>query len=50
MLVWVLKDNPAGGFYERLGGGYLYEKTIEIGKDTLVEAAYGWRSLDKFPA
>lgn len=50
MMVWVLKDNPARGFYERLGGGYLYEKTIEIGKDTLVEAAYGWRSLDKFPA
>lgn len=50
MMVWVLKDNPARGFYERLGGKYLYEKTIQIGNDTLMEVAYGWRSLEKFPA
>lgn len=50
MMVWVLKDNPARGFYERLGGKYLYEKMIQIGNDTLMEVAYGWRSLEKFPA
>lgn len=50
MMVWVLKDNLARGFYERLGGEYLYEKPIEIGNETLVEVAYGWRSLDIFPA
>lgn len=50
MMVWVLKDNPARGFYERLGGEYLYEKPIQIGADTLMEVAYGWRSLDKFSA
>ncbi|MBI2331623.1 MAG: GNAT family N-acetyltransferase [Chloroflexi bacterium] len=50
MMVWVLKDNPARGFYERLGGVYLYEKPIEIGGEKLMEVAYGWRNLDKFPA
>ncbi|MBN8581890.1 MAG: GNAT family N-acetyltransferase [Anaerolineae bacterium] len=50
MMVWALKDNPACGFYERLGGEYLYEKPIEIGNETLMESAYGWRSLDIFPA
>ena len=50
MMVWVLKDNPARGFYERLGGEYLYEKPIEIGNESLMEVAYGWRSLDTFPA
>lgn len=50
MMVWVLKDNPARGFYERLGGEYLYEKPIEIGGNTLMEVAYGWRDLGMFPA
>lgn len=50
MMVWVLRDNPARGFYERLGGEYLYEKPIEIGGATLMEIAYGWQDLDKFPA
>ena len=49
-MVWVLKDNPARGFYERLDSEYLYEKPIEIGNETLMEVAYGWRSLDTFPA
>lgn len=50
MMVWVLRDNPARGFYERLGGEYLCEKPIEIGNVSLMEVAYGWRSLEKFPA
>lgn len=50
MLVWVLKDNPARGFYERLGGEYVTEKNIEIGEAKLLEVAYGWKELDKFPA
>ena len=49
MMVWVLKDNPARGFYERLGGVYLYEKPIQIGADELMEVAYGWRDLSIFP-
>lgn len=50
MLVWVLKDNPARGFYERLGGSYLAEKNIEIGGSELLEIAYGWPDLSRFPA
>lgn len=48
MMVWVLRDNPARGFYERLGGVYLYEKPIDIGGLQLMEAAYGWRDLENF--
>ena len=46
MLLWVLKDNrPARKFYEAVGGKYLYEKPIEIGSQTLIEVAYGWKDL-----
>jgi len=45
MLVWVLSDNPARKFYERLGGVYLREKTITIGNVNLPETAYGWSKL-----
>lgn len=50
MMVWVLKDNPARGFYERLGGVYLFEKPIQIGADDLMEVAYGWHDLSTFSA
>lgn len=50
MMVWVLRDNPARGFYERLGGIYLFEKPIQIGADELMEVAYGWQDLSVFPA
>lgn len=45
MLVWVLRENPARGFYERLGGRYLREKMIEIGGRELPEIAYGWQDV-----
>lgn len=48
MLVWVLKENPARGFYENLGGVFLRETTIEIGGKALLEVAYGWRDLSRF--
>ncbi|NWG15440.1 MAG: GNAT family N-acetyltransferase [Chloroflexi bacterium] len=47
-LIWVLKDNPARGFYERMGGVYVMEKDIEIGGANLREVAYGWRDLTCF--
>ena len=46
VIVWVLQDNPARFFYERLGGTYLREQPITIGTATLQEVAYGWRGLD----
>lgn len=48
LMVWVLRENPARGFYEWLGGEYLRETTIEIGGKSLLEVAYGWRDLNQF--
>ena len=43
LLVWVLAENPACGFYASLGGVPVGEKRITIGGASLVEIAYGWR-------
>jgi len=45
MLLWVLVDNPSRRFYEKLGGQYLRDQSIEIGGVKLQEVAYGWRDL-----
>jgi ribosomal protein S18 acetylase RimI-like enzyme len=45
MLVWVLKANPAVGFYQRLGAVPVTSQTIEIGGAHLPELALGWRDL-----
>ncbi len=42
MTLWVLEANPACGFYERLGGKIVDEKTQEFGAISLKEIAYGW--------
>jgi ribosomal protein S18 acetylase RimI-like enzyme len=42
MLLWVLEDNPACKFYEKMGGKLVGEKTLEIGGAPLTEIAYGW--------
>ena len=39
MVIWVLKDNPACRFYERLGGRMTAEKVVEIGGKQLVDVA-----------
>lgn len=43
MLVWVLAENPARGFYEHLGGDPVGEASCVIGGVKLKEVAYGWR-------
>ena len=45
MLLWVLSTNPARRFYEKLGGIYLKDKSVEIGGATLRESAYGWTDI-----
>lgn len=47
MLIWVLSNNPARGFYEALGGRLLEgrEKEIVIAEKRLVEVAYGWEDI-----
>jgi hypothetical protein len=48
LIIWVLKDNPARGFYERLGGRLAAEKVVEIGGRQLVDVAYVWPDLRLF--
>jgi GNAT superfamily N-acetyltransferase len=43
LLLWVLADNPARQFYERLGGHPVYEQTVDIGGIPLLEIAYAWQ-------
>ncbi|MDR3517381.1 MAG: GNAT family N-acetyltransferase [Azospirillaceae bacterium] len=44
-VVWVLADNPARWFYERLGGVRIAERPIVFAGSSLIEFAYGWRDL-----
>jgi GNAT superfamily N-acetyltransferase len=45
MVVWVLRENPACGFYQRMGGVKVAEQPIEIGGKALPEIAYGWADI-----
>jgi len=45
MIVWVLKDNPARFFYEKMGGCFYAEKEEETGGKRLKELAYSWDSF-----
>jgi GNAT superfamily N-acetyltransferase len=45
MIVWVIEQNPAVGFYRRMGGIEVAEQKIEIGGVELDEIAFGWPSL-----
>lgn len=44
-VVWALEKNPWCGFYERLGGKRMAQKTIEIGGAQLSDVAYGWDEI-----
>jgi len=44
--LWVLKENPAVKFYERMGGKQIARKPIEIGGVQLEEVAFGWPRLE----
>ena len=45
MLIWVLADNPACSFYEKMGGKIVGKSEIEIAGGYYKEQAYGWESL-----
>ncbi|MEO1148102.1 MAG: GNAT family N-acetyltransferase [Cyanobacteria bacterium J06638_22] len=47
MLIWVLVDNPACGFYAALGGDRVREQELQIGGKSLIEVAYGWLDTRK---
>jgi ribosomal protein S18 acetylase RimI-like enzyme len=46
MTVWTLAINPAGAFYEKLGGTYCQERDVEVKGQTLREVCYGY-DVDK---
>lgn len=45
LMLWVLADNPARGFYEALGGRAIDQRDIKIGSQLLPEVAYVWDQL-----
>jgi GNAT superfamily N-acetyltransferase len=49
-IVWVLRDNPARFFYERLGGRIVSHKPIPVGGAVVEALAYGWPDLPAYLA
>ncbi len=49
-IIWVLRDNPARFFYERLGGRQVNRKRLAVGGTAVEAVAYGWRDLPGFLA
>ena len=45
MLLWVLRDNPARRFYDRLGGQVIKDGSFEVSGAQIPEVAYGWPAL-----
>ena len=45
MVLWVLEQNPACGFYMRMGGVPVAEKVEEFAGKHLTEVAYGWTEI-----
>ena len=46
LMLWVLAENPARAFYERLGGQLIGQQQLHLGESvTAVEVAYGWPDL-----
>ena len=44
ILIWVLANNPARGFYAHLGGVEIRHQPIPLGTVTVEEVAYGWKN------
>jgi GNAT superfamily N-acetyltransferase len=45
MVVWVLAQNPAVQFYQRLGANEVSRRTVEIGGVSLDDRVLGWPDL-----
>jgi ribosomal protein S18 acetylase RimI-like enzyme len=44
-IVWVLRENPARFFYERLGAKPASQRRLHVGGAPVEAAAYGWTDL-----
>src|SRR5215831_15393858 len=49
-ILWVLSDNPARFFYERLGAQQVSRRSLAVGGSNIGATAYGWRDLRGFLA
>lgn len=47
-IVWVLRENPARFFYERVGGRLVSHKPIPVGGSQVEGLAYGWPDLPAY--
>ena len=48
LAVWMLRDNPAGAFYKRMGGTVVSSRTIAEAGVELDEIAYGWEEIPSY--
>ncbi len=48
LAVWVLRGNPAEGFYQHLGGTLVSSRTVQIGGAEVDEVAYGWAEVPSY--
>lgn len=46
LLIWVVSENPARGFYETMGGHLVRKKSVEIGGAAIGGFGYGWLDLE----
>lgn len=47
-VIWVLRDNPARYFYQRLGGREVRRKTLPVGGASVAATGFGWPDLPGF--
>jgi GNAT superfamily N-acetyltransferase len=43
---WVLRENPAGFFYQRLGGKRIATSTTSVGGQDIPQIAYAWDPIE----
>ncbi len=44
---WVLRDNPAGFFYQHLGGKRVATGTTRVGGSEIPQTAFAWNPIDR---
>ena len=44
-VIWVLRENPARFFYERMGGKLVAQRRISVRGEPIPALGYGWRNL-----
>lgn len=49
-VIWVLRENPARFFYQRLGGQEVRRKLLPFNGSDVAASGYGWRDLPDYLA